>query len=150
MDKMAVMMGVAKTLSLNSTCARRAVGCVLLNKEGHILSTGYNGVPRGFQHCTENSCSGVGYASGQGLDVCQAIHAEQNALMQCRNMLDINAVFVTTSPCMHCMKMLLNTPARVIWYETVYDEDALRLWRASPNVDCLGLRTAVQIDAARW
>lgn len=129
--KLKVMMEVAKVISQLSTCRRRSVGCVLLNRYGHIMSTGYNGVARGIPHCTERACPGVSMKSGTGLDVCQAIHAEQNALMQCRDIMQIDVVVVTTSPCMHCMKMLMNTSAAIILFEEAYDYDALLLWQES-------------------
>jgi dCMP deaminase len=91
------------------------------------------------------ACHGVGMKSGTGLDVCQAIHAEQNALMQCRDIMQIDVVVVTTSPCMHCMKMLMNTSAHIIVYEEAYDYEALQLWRESFSQQ--GKRIATQTDA---
>ncbi len=99
------------------TCPRRRVGCVLLNVKGHILSTGYNGVAAGLPHCGKGSmCKGGTHPSGEGLDECQAIHAEQNALLQCRDVYDIHTAYVTTAPCVTCTKLLLNTSCQRIVY----------------------------------
>jgi dCMP deaminase len=106
---------LALVIAKRSTCARRSVGCLLVNRFGHILSTGYNGVARGQEHCNEqHPCPGVGHASGTGLDLCEAIHAEHNALLQCRDVEEIVACYVTTEPCVTCVKLLLNTSCQRI------------------------------------
>lgn len=128
-----VWLDVAWELSRLSTCARRSVGCVLVDREGRVLSTGYNGVARGEPHCVINPCVGATCKSGSGLDLCQAIHAEQNALMQCRDAHAIMSCFVTCSPCVHCAKMLLNTSCSRIVFEHLYPghEQVLELWTRS-------------------
>lgn len=124
------MMRVAYDLSLRSTCSRRQVGSVLVNKHGHILSTGYNGVVSGTDHCIDNPCKGSSLPSGEGLEKCEAVHAEQNALLQCPNVMEIHTVFCTTIPCMHCMKLLKNTPAACIYYDQGYsgEKDLISYW----------------------
>lgn len=122
-----------------TTCCRRAVGCVLLNARGHVLSTGYNGVAAGLPHCNQHdpwhpigfphACSGAQAPSGTNLDGCQAIHAEQNALLQCRDMYAIHTASVTASPCMTCCKLLLNTSCQRIVYVEEYPHSAAKdLW----------------------
>lgn len=135
-----------------TTCCRRAVGCVLLNARGHVLSTGYNGVAAGLPHCNEitgqkflyldlntikdhnepvfgHACEGAKAPSGTNLDGCQAIHAEQNALLQCRDMYAIHTAYVTASPCMTCCKLLLNTSCQRIVYVEEYPHSAAKdLW----------------------
>jgi dCMP deaminase len=130
-----------------TTCCRRAVGCVLLNARGHVLSTGYNGVAAGLPHCNDeilydvdshdvkpvllhvHACSGATAPSGTNLDGCQAIHAEQNALLQCRDMYAIHTAYVTASPCMTCCKLLLNTSCQRIVYVEEYPHSAAKdLW----------------------
>ena len=129
-----------------TTCCRRAVGCVLLNARGHVLSTGYNGVAAGLPHCNHaedevlhdglagvtihpHACSGAKAPSGTNLDGCQAIHAEQNALLQCRDMYAIHTAYVTASPCMTCCKLLLNTSCQRIVYVGEYPHSAVKdLW----------------------
>lgn len=147
-------MGLAKLTSARSTCLRRAVGCVLLNARGHVLATGYNGVAAGMPHCNEqtgtvlhadepiteqswtpiyrHACAGHAAPSGQSLDACQAIHAEQNALLQCRDVAQIFSVYVTASPCMTCAKLLLNTGCQNIFYAEEYPHSAAKdLWLAA-------------------
>lgn len=146
-------MELAQVTAKRSTCLRRAVGCVLLNARGHVMSTGYNGVAAGLPHCNEqqlaeksdglgrcvyglgryvypHACQGSLSKSGENLDGCEAIHAEQNALLQCRDPHDIAACYVTTSPCMTCTKLLLNTSCTKIYFLEEYAHtDAGRLWR---------------------
>lgn len=125
-----------------TTCKRRSVGCVLLNARGHVLATGYNGVASGRPHCNEpttifalqkswaeHGCSGANAASGTMLDACQAIHAEQNALLQCRDVYEIDTCYVTTSPCVTCVKLLMNTSCRrIVFCEEYPQPEAAQLW----------------------
>lgn len=124
---------MARTLSFRSTCARRNVGCILVDKDGHVLATGYNGVPQGMDHCIDTPCPGAGLSSGMGLEQCQAIHAEQNALLQCPDVRDIHIVYCTTAPCMHCVKLLANTGATSIFYIEPYPGQQVqeRFWLQS-------------------
>lgn len=126
-------MTIAMITAQRSTCYRRHVGCVLLDVHNHILSTGYNGVASGLPHCNENcsTCSGLHAKSGTNLDGCEAIHAEQNAMLQVSDMFNINTCYTTTSPCMTCMKMLCNTSCRTIYYINDYDDKAKNLWISS-------------------
>lgn len=119
---------IAYVLAQRSTCVRRRVGAVLTDAYTHIIGTGYNGVPKGYKHCIDQPCGGHTHSSGKGLESCLAIHAEQNALMQCPDVMKIDAIYVTTSPCMHCMKMLLNTSCQCIVYSELYDLAPLDLW----------------------
>ena len=141
---------MAKLVSTRATCLRRQVGCVLLNAKGHVLATGYNGRPAGFPHCDHEevewydykpfgdqsnheimrptksqiihpcACNGADAVSGKDLDSCQAIHAEQNAMLQCKNVYEIDTAYITCSPCMTCTKLLLNTSCRRIVYIEEY------------------------------
>lgn len=123
---------LARLTAQRATCLRRQVGCVLVNARGHMLATGYNGVAAGRPHCNEmpgHACSGASTPSGQGLDTCQAIHAEQNALLQCRDVYAIHTAYVTTSPCITCTKLLLNTSCeRIIFAEEYPHAEAKILW----------------------
>ena len=125
-------MDIAKSTSARATCIRRKVGCVLVNNKGHILATGYNGVPKGIPHCidTGHACSGAYAASGTKLDECLAIHAEMNALLQCSDIFDIETVYVTVSPCINCIKVLLNTSCkRIVFLEEYADNhNSKQIW----------------------
>jgi dCMP deaminase len=122
-------MRLAMAAKDRSTCCRRAVGCILVNEYNEVIGTGYNGVPRGFAHCTDVPCAGANSASGTNLDLCQAVHAEINALVQCRNTREIHTVYVTTSPCWSCTLALLNTTARRLVYKYPYPHvEAREMW----------------------
>lgn len=117
---------MANLASERATCKRRKVGCILVNSKKHVIATGYNGVAAGQEHCIDNPCEGAQLKSGEGLDKCEAIHAEQNALLQCRDVYDIQTVYCTLSPCIHCLKLLLNTSAqRIVFMEKYVDAGRL-------------------------
>ncbi len=122
-------MVVAAVIATRSTCIRRSVGAVLVDHRDRILSTGRNGPAYGQPHCTESPCPGAKFDPGTGLGVCEAIHAEQNALMQCKDVDRIYALYCTTAPCKHCTKMLLNTGCEVIYYLEGYEQSGERLWK---------------------
>ncbi len=126
------MMDVAIVLSERSTCGRRKVGCVLLDSDGKVLSTGYNGVPMGVAHCTDTPCPGNDLPTGMGHDICQAIHAEQNALLQCADVGKVQTCITTTAPCMACVKLLMNTHCNTIIFAEAYDvhSEAKELWES--------------------
>jgi dCMP deaminase len=120
---------LAFVASQRGTCVRRQVGCILVNERNQVLSTGYNGVPAGMTHCTDKPCAGATAASGTKLDACEAIHAEQNALLQCPDIYKVHTIYCTDSPCMHCVKLLANTPAKRLVFAREYPHQASRkLW----------------------
>lgn len=130
------MMNVALSMADRSTCSRRKVGCVLTNHFGHIVGTGYNGVPRGGPHCTDVPCEGAYAASGTKLSLCSAIHAEANAMLQCPDTSTIVNCYCTTEPCVECTKLLLNTGCINVFFGVNYSQgDASEnLWkRYRPN-----------------
>lgn len=144
----------AEVAQRRATCLRRAVGCCIVNVRNQVLATGYNGRAAGLAHCNEqvpvknqefrhlashfgfdypNACAGARAASGTQLDACEAIHAEQNALLQCGDVYSIWTCYVTHSPCITCVKLLMNTSCRRIVFRERYahDEPAMRLWLGS-------------------
>ena len=77
-------MEMAVLTSRRSTCMRRQVGAVIV-KDKHIIATGYNGAPRRIAHCEERGgCirQKLGIPSGERHELCRALHAEQNAIIQ--------------------------------------------------------------------
>lgn len=123
---------MAKLVSERGTCIRRKVGCIFVNKKNHIIATGYNGNPSGFKHCIDLPCKGANSKQGEDLDKCEAIHAEQNALLQCKDVYDIDRVYSTLEPCVHCIKLLLNTSAnQIIYGEKYVHTEARELWEKS-------------------
>lgn len=120
---------VAAAYALLSTCPRRSVGCLLVDEKGRPLSVGYNGVPTGRPHCREDHCPGAGLPSGEGLHLCEAIHAEQNAILQLREPDRVHTAYLTTFPCHSCIKLLLGTSCQRIVYRVGYPhEESFRWW----------------------
>lgn len=97
-----------KLVASRSTCIRRSVGAIIVDKEGHVLSTGYNGVPRDFDHCIDIPCAGSNDKSGDTSN-CVAVHAEQNALLQCSDLDRAHTIYCSCVPCFVCAKMIANT-----------------------------------------
>ena len=134
-SKDAYFINMAKLVATRGTCARRKVGCVLVNELGHVMATGYNGVPKGHAHCIDNPCPGANLASGCGLDACEAVHAEINALIQCQDTFKIHTAYVTASPCVQCIKALCNTSLKRIVFEEEYpnSQTAKEWWLRDPS-----------------
>ena len=125
-----VYLKIAELIATRGTCIRRQVGCVLVDARGRILSTGYNGVAAGRKHCSEGEpCPGACYPSGQGLDECEAIHAEQNAILLLRDPWTVDTAYVTVSPCLSCIKLLLGTSCKRIVCRYLYPHvNAVKWW----------------------
>lgn len=123
------MLALSLVIAQRSTCRRRRVGAVLTDANGRVLAMGHNGVAKGQPHCTVVACPGSDQKPGEGLELCEALHAEQNALMFCQDIMKIHTCFTTTSPCVHCLKMLLNTSCERIVFLEEYPHAAARdLW----------------------
>ena len=113
-----------------STCTRAKVGAVIV-RDKNILATGYNGSPAGLPHCTELGC--LIYTSrtptGELEENCfRIIHAEINAIAQAaKNGASIRDadIYITHTPCIHCLKVLINTGIRRIFYERDYKTHTL-------------------------
>jgi dCMP deaminase len=118
-------MTITRQVAERSTCLRAKVGAVIV-RDRSILATGYNGSPAGLPHCTEAGC--LIYESrtpdGELEQNCyRTIHAEINAITQAaRNGSAIRDadIYVTHTPCIHCLKVLINTGIRNVFYEKEY------------------------------
>lgn len=130
-----IYLQMADVLMQRSTCKRRQVGCILVDINNRIVATGYNGVPSNWEHCIDTPCPGADCQSGTSLDKCQAIHAEQNALLQCSIVEVIATAYCTSSPCIHCVKLLLNTNCHRIVFrqEYTHNSKARELWLNDPE-----------------
>jgi dCMP deaminase len=107
-------------VATRSTCRRRNVAAILTDETGHLISTGYNGVPAGFPHCTDEPCPGAADAAGD-TSKCMAIHAENNAIIQAGGRLrDATRLYCSCSPCFSCTKLILGTNVRTIVVKEVY------------------------------
>ena len=103
---------MAMLISERSTCVRHHVGAVLV-RERRVLSTGYNGAASGLKDCIELGClrDEQGIDSGTRHEICRAIHAEQNAIIQAgQHGVSIAGatIYCTHSPCLICAKMIVN------------------------------------------
>ena len=106
-------MEMAELTSKRSTCMRRQVGAVIV-QDKHIIATGYNGAPRGIKHCEERGgClrEKLNVPSGERHELCMALHAEQNAIIQAATLgqsIEGGVIYVTHQPCVICAKMIIN------------------------------------------
>ena len=120
-------MGMAELTAQRSTCLRRKVGAVIV-KDKRIVATGYNGAPKGLPHCEEmGGClrEKLGVPSGQRHELCRALHAEQNAIIQAAvmgNSIDGASIFVTHQPCSICAKMIINAGIKRIVVRNGYPD----------------------------
>jgi dCMP deaminase len=125
-------MQLVEIIKTRSTCVRRQVGAIVV-KENRILTTGYNGAPSGCKHCEEVGCirQELGIPSGQRHELCRALHAEQNAIIQAAKYginIDGACIYVTTQPCVICAKMIINSGIKRMIYRGDYpDELAMQL-----------------------
>jgi dCMP deaminase len=124
-------MAITKQVATRSTCLRRKVGAIIV-KDKRILTTGYNGAPRGVKSCLEiGSClrEELKIPSGQRHEICRALHAEQNAIIQAAYygvQIEGASIYSTTQPCVLCAKMIINAGLKKIYYFEEYP-DALAL-----------------------
>lgn len=121
------MLRVALTLSERSTCNRLDVGCVIADEDGFILSTGYNGAPKGLPHCLEVGCL------MEDNHCIRSAHAEQNAIITAsRNGVSLNGgiAYVTHLPCLRCLHMLIQSGVRVIYYVISYGDEYNEYYQA--------------------
>jgi dCMP deaminase len=128
-------MGIARLTSERSTCLRRKVGAVIV-QDKHIVATGYNGAPRGIAHCAERGgClrEELSIPSGERHELCRALHAEQNAIIQAAtsgNSIEGATIYITHQPCIICSKMIINAGIQKIIVEQTYpDEYAIEILR---------------------
>ena len=121
-------MQMAELTAKRSTCLRRQVGAVIV-KDRHIIATGYNGVPRGLKHCEEKGgClrQQLGVPSGQRHELCRALHAEQNAIIQAATLgqsIEDGTIYVTHQPCVICAKMIINAGLKRIVVREAYPDE---------------------------
>jgi dCMP deaminase len=118
---------IASVVAERSTCRRHHMGAIAV-RDKHILTTGYNGAPAGAKDCLELGClrDEQGIPSGTRTEICRAIHAEQNVIIQAGLhgvSLAGSTVYCTHTPCVLCAKMLVN--ARIARFVSFgkYDDD---------------------------
>ena len=121
-------MEMAYLVATWSSCIRRSIGCVIV-KDKRIMTTGYNGAPAGLKTCKERGeClrRKLGIASGTRAEVCYAIHAEQNAIIQAAKLgvsIDGATLYCTHQPCSVCARMIINAGIKRVVYQEGYPDD---------------------------
>jgi dCMP deaminase len=126
-------MEMAMLTAKRSTCMRRNVGAVIV-QDKHIIATGYNGAPKGIPHCEEiGGClrEKMNIPSGERHELCRALHAEQNAIIQAATLaqsIEGASIYITNQPCVICAKMIINAGIkRIIVREGYPDKLAVDL-----------------------
>ena len=115
---------IAHVVAERSNCCRRKVGAVIV-KDNHIVSTGYNGTPYHTTNCFDGGCPRCSseHKTGEKLDECLCVHAEQNAICQAAkygNSIDGGHIYITCSPCLTCLKLLINSGIQRVIYSELY------------------------------
>jgi dCMP deaminase len=116
-------LGMARMVATRATCPRRSVGCVIVDPETkNVISTGYNGAPRGTMHCG-NACENI--PSGSSFEKCRAVHAELNAITAAA----LNGattrgaeMYLTTTPCVFCSRVIINAGISKVYALTYYPQ----------------------------
>jgi dCMP deaminase len=125
---------IASVVSERATCLRHHMGAVAV-KDKHILTTGYNGAPAGLHDCLELGClrNELGIPSGKSAEICRAVHAEQNVIIQAAlHGISIKgaSIYCTHSPCVLCAKMLVNAQIeRFVSFGRYSDDEFLTLFK---------------------
>jgi dCMP deaminase len=117
-------------VATRSTCPRASVGAVIV-RDKRILTTGYNGSPRGLPHCTEAGCLII---NGHCV---RALHAEQNAIIQgALHGVDVShsILYVTHQPCLSCAKMIINAGIERVVYAGDYPDEIARSFLEQAHV----------------
>jgi len=124
---------IASVVAEQSTCRRHHMGAIAV-RDKHILSTGYNGAAAGLKDCLELGClrDELGIKSGTRIEICRAIHAEQNAIIQAALhgvSLEGATMYCTHTPCILCAKMMVNARiARSVSFGKYIDDEFIKLF----------------------
>lgn len=125
---------ICRFLAKRSTCLRRNVGAIIV-KDKRILATGYNGAPSGLRHCDEIGClrEELNIPSGQRHELCRALHAEMNAMLQAAQYgisVKDSTIYCTSQPCFICAKMIVNAGIKRVVIQADYpDEYAKKIFK---------------------
>jgi dCMP deaminase len=128
-------MDIAHVVARRGNCCRRQVAAVIV-RDRRIISTGYNGTPRGIANCDEGGCERCNSdtPSGHSLGDCVCCHAEENAIVQAAYHgipVKDGTLYCTISPCLMCTKMMINAGLSEVVYEHEYhfNEQAKALFK---------------------
>lgn len=118
-DKHEYFLKMLELVASRGTCRRRYVAAIITDRDGHILSTGYNGPPAPLNHCIAIACPGATDEPGN-TDRCEAVHAEINALLQCTRPEVAHRMYVSCTPCFSCAKAIANTKIQQVYCAEPY------------------------------
>jgi len=128
-------MNIAKVVASRSNCMKRKVAAIIV-RDKRVISTGYNGTPRGTKNCNEGGCPRCNNlaASGTALDECLCSHGEENAIVQASYhgvSLKDAMIYSTFAPCLMCAKMIINSGIREVVYNLEYplNDSSFRLFK---------------------
>ncbi|MCX4377808.1 MAG: dCMP deaminase family protein [Lachnospiraceae bacterium] len=128
-SKVDTYLNCAENFAYRSTCIKRKYGAVLA-KDDAVISTGYNGSPRGFENCCDiGECPRIklGLHQGEGYAICRAVHAEANALLNCSReqtlgadlyLAGVNPMDLSVhkaKPCPLCARMIIQAGIRKVY-----------------------------------
>jgi len=122
-------LNIAEVVSTRSNCCRRHVGALLVS-DNRIISTGYNGTPKGYTDCNDGGCprcNNSGVKSGDGLEECLCVHAEANAIIQAAYYgatVKGSTLYCTLEPCLSCSKLIINSGIKKIVYRESYPNNS--------------------------
>ncbi|GAB7347647.1 hypothetical protein MBLNU459_g4515t1 [Dothideomycetes sp. NU459] len=120
-------MQLADLAARRSNCMRRIVGCVLV-RENRVISTGYNGTPRGVTNCNQGGCPRCNTTQGRGmgLSTCLCLHAEENALLEAgrERIGDAAVLYCNTCPCLTCSVKIVQVGIKEVVFSQSYHMDA--------------------------
>ncbi len=117
-------MNIARMVSTRSNCVKRKVAAVI-TQDRRIISTGYNGTPRGVRNCNEGGCPRCNQFAegGTRLEDCLCSHGEENAIIQAAYhgvQVKNGTIYTTFSPCLICTKMIINSGLAEVVYNSDY------------------------------
>ena len=120
-------MNMAEVAASRSNCSRRHIGAIIV-KDCRIISTGYNGTPKGVKNCDEGGCPrcASNVPSGENLGECICCHAEENAIVQAAYhgvRVKDSCIYTTYSPCLLCSKMIINAGIKEVIFLNRYTFD---------------------------
>jgi dCMP deaminase len=135
-------MSIANVVRQRSTCLRRQVGAIIV-KDKRILTTGYNGAPKGMKHCSEVGClrEREDVPPGERHELCRGIHAEQNTIVQAAAFgvgIGDSTLYCSHFPCVLCTKMLINAGIIRLVAQAPYPDELSRHMLKEADVEvCL-------------
>jgi len=139
---------IATVVAKRSTCLRNEVGAVIV-RDKRIISTGYNGAPSNIEHCLDIGCirEEQNIESGTRHEMCRAVHAEQNAIIQAA----LHGVgtagatlYCTHQPCILCAKMIINANIKRVVYITPYPDTGALGFFKDAGVEVVQMSSVLQ------